>query len=150
MILRAVLFFLAMFAGCFASDAILKHSSAAIHRQYNMHYAKDDDNGPYKIKSDRGDDGYIIERSEFDHRYLTLRLHLYRSVSSFEKAAKANGVASTSKIKTKGFTFYNPNSLVCDMYIYDPKYDYEPEFIGHELVHCLYGDFHPNQIAGAR
>ena len=33
----------------------------------------------------------------------------------------------------------------CIVYIKDPSWVYEPEYIGHEIVHCLYGKWHPNQ-----
>ena len=33
----------------------------------------------------------------------------------------------------------------CIVYIKDPEWVYEPEFIGHEIVHCLYGKWHPSQ-----
>jgi len=33
----------------------------------------------------------------------------------------------------------------CIVYIRDPNWMYEPEFIGHEIIHCLYGRWHPNQ-----
>ena len=33
----------------------------------------------------------------------------------------------------------------CIVYIKDPEWVYEPEFIGHEIVHCLFGKWHPSQ-----
>ena len=33
----------------------------------------------------------------------------------------------------------------CIVYIKDPTWVYEPEFIGHEIVHCLFGKWHPSQ-----
>ena len=33
----------------------------------------------------------------------------------------------------------------CIVYIKDPEWVYEPEYIGHEIIHCLYGKWHPSQ-----
>ncbi len=33
----------------------------------------------------------------------------------------------------------------CIVYIRDPDWKYEPEFIGHEIIHCLFGKWHPSQ-----
>lgn len=30
----------------------------------------------------------------------------------------------------------------CTIYAVDPAVDYQPEYIGHELVHCFYGEWH--------
>lgn len=37
------------------------------------------------------------------------------------------------------------NNKTCTIHMIDPKYKYDPAFAGHELVHCLYGNFHPKQ-----
>lgn len=36
-------------------------------------------------------------------------------------------------------------SQTCTIHMVDPAIKYQPDFIGHELTHCLYGDFHPSQ-----
>lgn len=33
----------------------------------------------------------------------------------------------------------------CIVYIKDPTWQYEPEYIGHEIIHCLFGKWHPSQ-----
>jgi hypothetical protein len=35
--------------------------------------------------------------------------------------------------------------MECNVYIMDPKVNYQPEWYGHELVHCMYGDWHRTQ-----
>lgn len=42
----------------------------------------------------------------------------------------------------QAFTVINS---VCTIHMVDPATRYQPEFFGHELVHCLYGEFHPSQ-----
>lgn len=36
---------------------------------------------------------------------------------------------------------------VCTIHMIDPAVTYQPDFFGHELTHCLYGDFHSHQNA---
>lgn len=33
----------------------------------------------------------------------------------------------------------------CTIYIVDERVSYRPEILGHEMTHCLAGDFHPHQ-----
>jgi hypothetical protein len=42
---------------------------------------------------------------------------------------------------------YNRDTLAyeCTMFIINPEERYVPEFIGHELTHCFYGQWHPTQ-----
>jgi len=40
------------------------------------------------------------------------------------------------------FTLWNDSKGTCKIYIKDPKWKYEPELIGHEVAHCIWGRFH--------
>jgi len=105
-------------------------------------------NDTYYIQSKRGSDGYIIEQAEFMHTDIHLRIHMFRSEKEFKAAKISNGVKDPPNAETMAFTYSNKNSNECEIYMYDPAYIYEPEYIGHELVHCIYGDFHPTQDVG--
>lgn len=37
---------------------------------------------------------------------------------------------------------YLPPAVVCVVHIVDPTVGYYPEFIGHEVMHCIFGDWH--------
>lgn len=30
----------------------------------------------------------------------------------------------------------------CTIFIKDPEWDYEPHMIGHEVAHCIWGEWH--------
>lgn len=40
------------------------------------------------------------------------------------------------------FTYWNQEKGTCKIYIKDPAWKYEPELIGHEVAHCIWGRFH--------
>ena len=40
------------------------------------------------------------------------------------------------------FTLWNESKGTCKIYIKDPEWKYEPELIGHEVAHCIWGRFH--------
>lgn len=44
----------------------------------------------------------------------------------------------------QGQTLYSPNDLTCEIVVYEIYYvDKDPtKTIGHELIHCLYGNYH--------
>lgn len=44
--------------------------------------------------------------------------------------------------KVSAFTSWNKEKATCKIYIKDPAWKYEPELIGHEVAHCIWGRFH--------
>jgi hypothetical protein len=50
-------------------------------------------------------------------------------------------------LELKAFsTLYPAATNLCTMYILDPQVArYEPEFIGHEFTHCVFGNWHLSQ-----
>lgn len=48
--------------------------------------------------------------------------------------------------KIAGFTFWNPGKSTCRIVIPDPDWQYQPEIIGHEVAHCIWGKFHQGEL----
>ena len=46
----------------------------------------------------------------------------------------------------QAFTRWRPESKTCIIYIKDPDWIYEPEYIGHEVAHCIWGNWHKMEI----
>lgn len=40
------------------------------------------------------------------------------------------------------FTLWIPETGECTIYIKDPEWKWEPELIGHEVAHCIWGRYH--------
>lgn len=85
----------------------------------------------------RGADGYRMEDSRFyAKRQISVEVHEDR-----ESMLKAYGKNPPANLAA----FAKWNNYRCTIHIIDPARRYKPETYGHELVHCLYGDFHPSQ-----
>jgi hypothetical protein len=88
----------------------------------------------------RGVDGYVFEGKQFDHSEVVVRRVLYPSLSALRAGAQARGnkdyarVIAYSVISADG---------VCTIHIVDPSVDYLPQYAGHELYHCFFGEWHP-------
>lgn len=46
----------------------------------------------------------------------------------------------------QAFTRWRPESKTCIIYIKDPMWMYQPEYIGHEVAHCIWGNWHEMEI----
>jgi hypothetical protein len=46
----------------------------------------------------------------------------------------------------QAFTRWRPESKTCIIYIKDPMWMYQPEYIGHEVAHCIWGNWHKMEI----
>ena len=44
--------------------------------------------------------------------------------------------------RVAGFTYWNQGKKTCRIFIPDPAWRYQPEIIGHEVAHCIWGRFH--------
>ena len=87
-------------------------------------------------------DGYRFERAEIEQRTVTLHFVPVENQTDMQALAQINGIHLHSGT-VKAFAIYRAGS--CTIYATDPKVAYEPEFLGHELAHCIYGNFHPEE-----
>ena len=92
-------------------------------------------------------DGYYFEKDSVRLPEKHIVVEVYPSL----QALKINYDKNTSKNKTvvqgnRELMAYSViNSTTCTIHMIDPKVRYMPDFFGHELTHCLYGEFHPSQ-----
>jgi len=87
-------------------------------------------------------DGYTFERAEFEHRTVTLTFMPVATEAEMIRLADSFGVPLKGGT-VKAFSIYSKDR--CAIYAEDPRLEYEPEFIGHELAHCIFGNFHPTK-----
>lgn len=89
-----------------------------------------------------GADGYRFGKPSFERSQIDMRVVTYKTRREFMIAAKKHGVKSDTVV---AFSELKPPEFnVCIVHIMDPRVDYQPEFMGHELAHCLYGQWHTN------
>lgn len=92
-------------------------------------------------------DGYYFEKETFTRTNFPIEIVLVQNheemkkyflentkTSVVSKEINAEDVASFSVIRRK--------ENLCTLYIIDPKVSYHPEYVGHELTHCIYGFWH--------
>lgn len=88
-------------------------------------------------------DGYRFERAEWTQTTIQTRIVLVQSRAELLKLAPAEAHVRGAEIQA--FSLISADHRVCTIYVIDPRVRYEPQWIGHELTHCIFGRWHPNQ-----
>lgn len=92
----------------------------------------------------KGKDGYYFEKETFTRTEFPVEVVLVKdSAAIAEEIKKRNNLfGDVEPKKVAAFSIIRLNEPKCTIYMIDPKNKYEPEYIGHELVHCIYGAWH--------
>jgi hypothetical protein len=93
----------------------------------------------------KGADGYYFEKETFVRTEFPVEIVLVQSQAEMRKEIEKRKKNVEGKVNSKdvaAFAIIRMNDPKCTIYMIDPKVKYEPEFIGHELVHCIYGVWH--------
>lgn len=92
----------------------------------------------------KGKDGYYFEKETFTRTSFPVEVVLVKdSAAITAEIKKRKNIQGTVDPKNvAAFSVVRLNDPKCTIYMIDPKNKYEPEFIGHELVHCIYGVWH--------
>jgi hypothetical protein len=97
-----------------------------------------------RIVSRLAADGYYFEKNALRINARPIKIVVYSDVKSLRAGyAKINGRTLAANEELFGFGVINQSA--CTLHLIDPKTRYMPEELGHELTHCLYGEFHPSQ-----
>ncbi len=91
-----------------------------------------------------GVDGYYIERITMSRYEFLLHIHAAKDQDELYKFYQ-DVFGHGAPVGLKGFSLIHPKGGDCQVYIVDPKVSYEPEYLGHEITHCIYGFFHNSQ-----
>jgi len=97
-------------------------------------------------------DDYYFEQKEYTLINQKYSFVVISSSKEWDKQVKenvgqfysGNDIGAFSKLRLNKDDF-NLKGSECIIYIKDPAWKYEPEYIGHEITHCLYGKWHPSQ-----
>lgn len=87
-----------------------------------------------------GADGYTFGTKQFERDQVNVVVHTYKSREEFVASAKARGIKNADQVAA--YSVLRPPFDTCTIHMIDPAVSYDPEFIGHELAHCLYGQWH--------
>lgn len=90
----------------------------------------------------KGKDGYTFGKKQYDKDVVTIRFVTHKSLDELQETARVLKVDNYSEVGA--FSELTPPFNNCIVHILDPAVKYEPELIGHEILHCKYGQWHTN------
>lgn len=94
-----------------------------------------------EVYTEGGRDGYTYHGQEFNKNKVTVNIITYKTRSELRKDATKVGETNP---RLAAWTDIHPPYNECTIHMLDPAVNYEPEIFGHELVHCMRGQFHKN------
>ena len=92
-----------------------------------------------------GADGYRFEEATLDRKELNVKIVFVQSNQEMNALEKEHNAEAQPGYEIAAFATYSQTEPHCTIYAIDPKVNYQPEWIGHELVHCVYGVWHKSQ-----
>lgn len=84
-------------------------------------------------------DGYKFERKEFDRSGPNITIVTHPSLADLRAKAPPSAQTDPNR-KLMAWSIIRPTG--CEMHIVDPSVSYQPEWIGHEAAHCVWGRWH--------
>ena len=87
----------------------------------------------------KGKDGYVFGTKQYERTSVQVNIVTYNKQDFAKELAKRNLPHTTA-----AFTQIQYPYDTCTINMIDPSIRYEPEFIGHEFLHCAYGQWHKN------
>jgi hypothetical protein len=90
----------------------------------------------------QGADGYTFGTKQYQQNNVQITVVTYSSEQELQKAAtryKTNNIAA--------FSVLTPPFDKCTIHMIDPAVSYQPEFVGHEFLHCVYGQWHTDNAS---
>lgn len=100
----------------------------------------------------KGADGYTFATKAMFNGSLEIQVIEYPTAAAMAKAWSAAHAGAIPPDKVlAAFSQLDANPVpgkprLCLIHVLDPKVRYEPENVGHELMHCIYGDWHPVEV----
>ncbi len=88
----------------------------------------------------KGLDGYYFQKKEYENLAPQVEFVLLRNQQEYERRLRQEFGVRWDKISA--FSYWNPEIGKCTIFIKDPDWDYEPHMIGHEVAHCIWGEWH--------
>lgn len=98
-----------------------------------------------KAQKNIGADDYYFEQETFTRLENHVTVVLVKDQAEMAKLLAEQGRSVVSGREVAAFSVLSMMDSSCTIYMIDPKISYQPEFIGHEFVHCLYGEWHKIQ-----
>lgn len=85
-------------------------------------------------------DGYRFEQAEWQRSELAVSVVVHPDVEALRIAARAAG--AKVEVGRELMAFGEITSRECRIHVIEPSDGYAPEWIGHEMAHCIWGRWH--------
>ena len=95
-----------------------------------------------------GADGYRFSTKSIERKEVRIKIVTYKTSEALEKALKSHlgndpKYSAIKASRVEAFSILElPEYNVCTIHMIDPEVSYEPEYVGHEMLHCIYGQWH--------
>jgi len=91
-----------------------------------------------------GSDGYKFGEKQYTQNELGVKIVTYSTRADFNQELKKRNLSTKDgEIMAFSILFAEAPNL-CVIHMMDPAVEYRPEFVGHEFLHCVYGQWHTN------
>lgn len=87
-------------------------------------------------------DGYKFEGAEYERAHVTLRIVTHDDLPSLRLAALGAGAQVEQGREIMAWSLISGDRATCTVHVVNPRRSYAPEWLGHELAHCIYGRWH--------
>jgi hypothetical protein len=96
------------------------------------------------VEKNVGADNYYFETATQVSTDLKVKVVLVQSEQEMIELAKQRGAKVIAGRELVAFAAIAPGT--CTLYMLDPQFTtYQPEWIGHEFTHCVFGEWHKVQ-----
>jgi hypothetical protein len=90
-----------------------------------------------------GSDNYSVETKEWDRMSFPVEVTVHKTMSELRQAALQAGVPRDQLRETYAFSTISKNPLTpCHIHTVEQSQANTRLYIGHELLHCMYGRWH--------
>ena len=91
-----------------------------------------------------GADGYAFKRSEYKQSLVAVTVVTFDTKDEYVAELRRHGY--TQRAIPEAFSvIFKGEQQRCTIYMIDPARSYKPEYYGHELMHCFFGDWHKKE-----
>lgn len=90
----------------------------------------------------KGADGYTFDQPEYQRESVNVVLVLHESRKDLQETREK---IEKNDIDKYVMAWSELKKTTCTIHVLDPNVKYEPMYIGHELFHCVYGQWHSKE-----
>lgn len=89
-----------------------------------------------------GTDQYQFGKKQYENSAVAVSIVTYKTKADLLRASRKYGVNNPDLV---AFSLLSSTRKdVCEIHMIDPSVKYQPDFVGHEFLHCVYGQWHTN------